>query len=178
MVTNKFHLSQNFGNQRSLRQTGPVIKAQWRVTAETEEKLKVEHLHIPPPVRGFMVIDTSFVGTGIDAEVAQELNLEFVRETKLQSVAGPLSQPTYLALLLIMLGNVDEENLAIGGKTEAISLPGLRVGYDTYGLTSPEGEQVRIIGVLGRDFLQFTRFTYDGLNGTWEMEIDPSAMRL
>ena len=72
-----------------------------------------------------------------------------------------------------MLGNVDEENLAIGGKTEAISLPGLRVGYDTYGLTSPEGHQVRIIGVLGRDFLQFTRFTYDGLNGNWEMDIDP-----
>jgi len=71
-VINKFHLSQNFGNQRSLRQTGPIIRAQWRVTAETEEKFKAEHLHIPPPVRGFMVIDTSFVGTGIDAEVAQD----------------------------------------------------------------------------------------------------------
>jgi hypothetical protein len=29
-----------------------------------------------PPVKGFMVVDTAFVGIGIDSDVAQELDLQ------------------------------------------------------------------------------------------------------
>ena len=76
----------------------------------------------------------------------------------------------------MMLGNVDGEDLAIGGTIEAVCIPKFRSAYDSYGLTTPEGAPLSVIGVLGRTFLQFTKFGYDGLNGCWDMEIDVNAM--
>ena len=32
--------------------------------------------------------------------------------------------------------------------------------------------------IIGRDFLRRSRFTYDGIAGTWEIEIDPPAITI
>jgi hypothetical protein len=168
----KFRLSQDFGNRWDLKSIGPMIKAQWRLTPESA----ASRLHIPPPVKGFMVVDTAFVGIGIDSDVAQELDLQPFGMTKIKGFDGELSQTTYNAMLLMMLGKVDDEDLAIGGTIEAVCIPNFRSAYDSYGLKTLEGTPLSVIGVLGRTFLQFTRFAYDGLNGSWDMEIDVNAM--
>lgn len=175
--TDKFHISQDFGDQRTLKRVGPMIKAEWRVTPEMESELKSKGLPVPVPVQGYMVVDTGFAGVGIDGDVVQELKLTPLNETKVQGVEGDVSQNTYMALLLVILGKVKDENLAIGVPMEAVCLPKIRASYDSYGLTTSEGEAIRVVGILGRDFLQFTKFTYDGLSGRWGMEIDTNAMR-
>lgn len=173
---NRFYLSQRFDDRSNLRRIGPMIRAEWRVTPESEGKFKAQHMLVPAPVRGFMVVDTGFLGIGIDSDVAHDLDLQLVGETMLQGLEEHSTQPIYLALLLMPLGIVQGEDLAVGGEVKALCLPRIRDGYDARGLTSPGGEQLRVIGVLGREFLQFTKFTYDGLNGSWNLEIDQSAM--
>lgn len=173
----KFHISQDFGDRRGLKHVGPMIKAEWRVTPETENNLKSKGLPVPAPIQGYLVVDTGFAGIAIDGDVTQELNLVPIGKAKVQGVEGDNFQNTFMALLLLMIGNVNGENLAIGVPVEAACLPKIRASYDTYKLTTSEGTPLRVIGVLGRDFLQFTKLTYDGLNGKWDMEIDTSAMR-
>jgi hypothetical protein len=168
----RFRLSYDFANRGYLKSVGPMIKARWQLTPEAE----ASRLHVPPPVKGFMVVDTGFVGIGIDSDVAQELDLQPFGTTKVQGIETDITRTTYSALLLMMLGNVDGEDLAIGGTIEAVCIPKFRSAYDSYGLVTPEGAPLSVIGVLGRTFLQFTKFGYDGLNGCWDMEIDVNAM--
>jgi hypothetical protein len=170
----KFRLSQAFTDPGQLKNVGPMIKAQWRVATESE----AVSLQDPAPVEGFMIVDTGFSGIGIDADVAREMNLSPVGETTLRGFEKAVSQPTHRAVLLMMPHNVDSESLAIGGPIEAVCLPGIRSGYDACELRTEKGTHLRVIGVLGRRFLRFTRFTYDGLNGNWDMEIDLDAMGL
>jgi len=59
---------------------------------------------------------------------------------------------------------------------EFVAIPKLRERHA--GLRRPEGTaEISVIGLLGRDFLQFTRLTYDGLKGSWDMQVDPKVMR-
>lgn len=172
-----FHLSQSFADRRKLLRVGPVVKALWRVTEETANQLRSSNAPIPTPVEGYMIVNTGFEGVGIDGEVARELGLTAASKAKVHGVDGESSQDTCMALLLVPVDNINGDNIAIGTNIEAVTLPKLRASYDSYGLSSPEGEPVRIIGMLGRQFLQFTTFTYNGLDGSWEMQIDESIMR-
>jgi hypothetical protein len=43
--------------------------------------------------------------------------------------------------------------------------------------TTSRRTPLRVIGLLGRDFLQFTQLHYDGLKGNWRMEVDPRVLK-
>jgi hypothetical protein len=50
---------------------------------------------------------------------------------------------------------------------------GLQESFESQGVKPSNG--LPVIGILGRTFLQFTKFTYDGLLGNLVIEIDESV---
>lgn len=85
-----------------------------------------------------MVVDTGFAGIAIDGDVAKELNLPAVGRTSVQGVEGNILQSSYRALLLMSVGEIDGENLAIGVPVKAVCLPKIRASYDAYGLATQD----------------------------------------
>jgi hypothetical protein len=132
---------------------------------------------VPPSVKGYFLIDTGASFTGIDAEVARELNLMPVSRTEAFGIGGSGMFEMVSANMLLYVGDVRGDRAAIGLFKDFICAPRLREKHDSYNLTAPDGSPLRIIGMLGRDFLQFATLTYNGLSGHWEMKIDPSVMR-
>jgi hypothetical protein len=49
-------------------------------------------------------------------------------------------------------------------------IAGLQANHEAHNLKAANG--LPVIGILGRLFLQFTKFTYDGLSGNLVIEID------
>ena len=175
--TKGFRVSQDFRDRQQLVRVGPVIKAEWRVHPEIESQLKSRGLAIPTPIHGYMLIDTGAAEIGIDGDVAKELNLTPIGKQDVHGVGGASSHDIYKALLLLYVGDVHGENVAIGVPRDFISFPKLREHHDAYGLKTPQGAPLRIIGILGRDFLQFTTLAYNGYEGSWDMQIDESVLR-
>jgi len=172
-----FHLSQDFKDRNQLVRIGPVIKAEWRVPQEIEQQLKARGLEVPLPVKGYMLIDTGSADIAIDGGVAKELGLARVGEMEVHGIGGEAFHATYKALLLLYLGDVHGTNVAIGMERDFVAFLNLRENHDAYGLKTPEGSPLRIIGIVGRTFLQFTKLTYNGLDGSWSMRVDESVTR-
>lgn len=113
----------------------------------------------------------------MDADVARGLSLEHVGRQNIHGAAGSSSHDMFKALLLLYVGTVQGARMAIGMPREFVSFPELRKNHDALGLKTPEGAPLRITGILGRNFMQFTTFSYNGLEGSWDMHIDESVMR-
>jgi hypothetical protein len=175
--TSGFQVAQDFSDRQQLVRLGPVIKAEWRIDPETESQLKQAGASIPAPIHGYMLIDTGAGEIAIDGDVARELGLKPIRSQNVHGIGGQSAHEVFKALLLLYVGDVRGTNVAIGIARDFICFPDVRKAHDAYGLKTPEGAALRIIGVLGRNFLQFTKLTYNGPQGSWRMEIDESVMR-
>jgi hypothetical protein len=81
------------------------------------------------------------------------------------------------AQIILHVGDVNGVRLKLGLYRDVLCAPKLRQNHDAFGLIAPDGSPMRIIGLLGRDFLQFAMLTYNGLQGSWDTEIDESVMR-
>lgn len=172
-----FSVSQDFHDTEQLRRFGPVIRGEWRLAPDDERQLVAASGVVPPPVKGYFLIDTGASFTGIDAGVARELNLRPVRRTEAFGIGGSGVFEMVSANMLLYVGDVRGDRVAIGLFKDFVCAPDLRETHDAYNLTTPDGSPLRIIGLLGRDFLQFATLTYNGLSGHWDMKIDPSVMR-
>jgi hypothetical protein len=172
-----FSVSQDFQDTAQLRRLGPVIRGEWRLAPEDESHLVVAGAAVPPPVKGYFLIDTGTSFTGIDAGVARELHLRPVRRTEAFGIGGAGMFEMVSANMLLYVGDASGSRVAIGLFKDFVCAPGLREAHDAYNLTAPDGSPIRIIGLLGRDFLRFTTLTYNGLSGHWDMKIDPGVMR-
>lgn len=172
-----FSISQDFQDTAQLRHLGPVIRGEWRLAPEDESRLVAAGTAVPPPVKGYFLIDTGASFTGIDAGVARELNLRPVGRTEAFGIGGAGMFEMVGANMLLYVGDAVGSRVAIGLFKDFVCAPGLRESHDAYNLTAPDGSPLRIIGLLGRDFLRFATLTYDGLSGHWDMKIDPSVMR-
>lgn len=172
-----FSVSQDFQDTGQLRRLGPVIRGEWRPASEDESRLVAAGSVVPPPVKGYFLIDTGASFTGIDAGVARELSLQPVRRTEAFGIGGSGMFEVVSANMVLYVGDVHGDRVAIGLFKDFICAPSLREAHDSYNLMAPDGSPLRIIGLLGRDFLRFTTLTYNGLSGHWDMKIDPSVMR-
>lgn len=172
-----FRVSQDFKDRVQCKRIGPIIKGEWRVDPKAEERLKSKGSPVPEPVKGYFLIDTGASETSIDGGVVKELNLTLVARTRAAGLGGVGIFDKYCAQMLLYVGDIHGNNVAIGLWKDLICAPRLRELHDAYGLKASDGSPLRIIGLLGRDFLQFTTLTYRGLVGSWDMEIDPGVMR-
>jgi SEC-C motif len=172
-----FSVSQDFQDTAQLRRLGPVIRGEWRLAPEDESRVAAAGGVVSPPVKGYFLIDTGASFTGIDAGVARELNLRPVRRTEAFGIGGSGMFEMVSANMLLYVGDVRGDRVAIGLFKDFVCAPGLRETHDAYNLTAADGSPLRIIGLLGRDFLRFATLTYNGLSGHWDMKINPSVMQ-
>src|SRR6266702_4101399 len=169
--------------QKELRLAGPMVPASWYLTTERERELQLSGKPLPAPVEGCMLLDTGAAHIGIDIDVAKELGLEVMGQTKeVHGIKGYESVDHYLARLLLPIIPIQNGRgltpnpVQIGVPVEAWGLDGIMNKYLSWGYKTQSGAPLKVIGILGRIFLQFTTVTYKGLTGEMAITIDKSVM--
>jgi predicted aspartyl protease len=124
-------------------------------------------------VGGFFLLDTGSSGTSIDQSVADELGLKPTRTITGHGLGGESEVKVYSVMIFIpaeplLLKLASGALTSLGMPQDVGSVVNLHQGHEAT-LGKPPG---RLIGLLGRSFLQFTKTTYDGLTGTITVEAD------
>jgi hypothetical protein len=169
--------------QKEMRLAGPMIPASWYISEEAEAALRVAGMPITPAVEGHLLLDTGAAHIGIDSDVAIQLGLKGMKKaTPVHGIKGYETMNHYMARLLlpvIPLRNnapLASAPVAIGFPIEAWEITGIMEKYEKLGCEVKPGVPLRVIGILGRIFLQFTKLMYNGLNGTVDLHINKAAM--
>lgn len=168
---NRFKISYESANQ--LSQLGPLVRAVWSVPEALEAHLKAAGRAVPPPVSGFMLVDTGATRTAIASGVAEKsLGLRTTGVAKTYGAGGLHENPVYFAHF--ELGITDSKTGAkttIQRESEVMGIPDLDKPID--GVTETRGgKPVRLIGLLGRDFLQAATLIYNGHEGWIEIKMN------
>ena len=112
------------------------------------------------PIPHRMMIDTGAEITIVEDAVPQFLHLEPIRFQVIAGVTGDLDCPVYRLEIVISANCHDGDH----GAAEEI-----RFSADIVAVP-PVAELARPhVGLLGRDFLQFVRFEYDGPSGMYRL---------
>jgi len=165
---------QNYG-PGFLLAPGPLFVAQWWFPASVAQMRAAAGHKLPPPKRGAVLLDTGADKTCISLKAAQDLGLKPTRMQPGFGAGGQHVNPVFLAAFELHITD-DKTGLAtaIGWEQEVAAIPNMdahtRVHYGT--------EDLELVGLLGRDFLRYCRFVYDGPNGTIEFEVDLAAVKI
>jgi hypothetical protein len=177
MMSTIFRIRHALDSQRLLREVGPMIPASWGVPPENEPTSKT--IRPAEQVRGNMLLDTGARHIAIDESVAHQLRLQ-ARPDKddVHGLGGKQSLAKYNATLFLPVEPVQPaapagSSIMIGIPIDAHGFVGLQKTYESQRIKPANG--LPVIGILGRTFLQFVRFTYDGLSGNLIIEIDDSV---
>jgi hypothetical protein len=171
-----FHMIQVCGAQ-DLQQVGPLVPGAWQVTKDRLMQLAALGIPEPPPVQGYMLIDTGSPSIVIDESVAKQLKLKLTgRENEVAGIHGMGKLLEYEATLFLPLDSESYKSGWYGFPVAAWSSPTLRADHDKFDFKTADGTPISVIGILGRLFLQFVTFTYDGLKGSLEIKIDESVL--
>jgi predicted aspartyl protease len=169
-----FRIRHTLNDQNLLLNVGPMIPASWGATPQDA----------PAPnnrnIQGNMLFDTGATGIGIDESVAGRLGLQPLPQREaVHGLGGKHSLNVYNATLFLpvepvrAIANLQPgANALIGFPLPVHGIVGLQANHEAHNLRAPNG--LPVIGILGRLFLQFTRFTYDGLSGNLVIEVDES----
>jgi hypothetical protein len=174
-----FRIRYALGDQPLLRRVGPIIPASWGIAPISGSTSTT--IRTPEQIRGNVLVDTGATHIAIDDSAAQELGLQPLPERQnMYGVGGKHSAAMYNALLFLPVeavrpipGKQAGSSFALGVPIQVNGVVGLRDGFESQGIKAPNG--LPVIGILGRTFLQFTTFTYDGLSGNLVIDIDESV---
>jgi hypothetical protein len=148
-----------------LAKFGPLIPG--RVALPTSQSPK-------DGVEGFFLLDTGASQFSIDQSVADDLKLTSTRTITSHGLGGAVEVKCYQVMIFIpakpIANFLPQVTAMLGFPTEVGSLS-LHSYHE--GLGNLPG---RMIGVIGRSLLQFTKTVYDGITGTITIETD-QAMR-
>jgi hypothetical protein len=106
--------------------------------------------------------------TSIADSVAQKLGLIQVDSRKGMGAGGLHTNPVYAVHVSIPVTLKNQQKSTIETERPMIGIPGL----DSLLTRFDKGSQVEILGLLGRDFLYFTKMIYNGAVGLVRIEID------
>jgi Aspartyl protease len=126
-------------------------------------------------IEGLFLIDTGATNFSIDQSVADDLGLTPSRTVVSHGLGGAVPTKCYQVMVFIPakpIGNHPPQATAMLGFPQEVGSVSLHKYHE--GLGKSPG---RVIGVLGRNLLQFTRMTYEGLAGTFTIEADGAAMQ-
>jgi predicted aspartyl protease len=173
-----FRIRHTLNDQNLLRNVGPMIPASWGATPQDAPEPK--SITGNRNIQGNMLFDTGATGIGIDESVADRLGLQPLSQREaVHGLGGKHSLNVYNATLFLpvepvrAIGNLQlGAHALIGFPLPVHGIVGLQTNHEAHNLRAPNGWPV--IGILGRVFLQFTRFTYDGLSGNLVIEVDES----
>ncbi len=118
----------------TLQLQGPCVEAFIGVASIIERQWRQEDLSIPPPIKGYALIDTGASSTCVDDSVARRLGLPVVDVVHISSASHPST-----------LQNVYPVQLMIEGFPVSIEVP-MAIGT----MLASQG----IIALIGRDLLR------------------------
>ena len=134
-------------NGAELQLQGPKVKIEIAVPAVLAEFLERSGLPVPPPRKGFALIDTGASITAVDEEVVASLGIQPIGQMKLSTPSR--SMPAWL--------------YAVQLTCSGVAMPVLEL-LDVVGCTlQPQG----FIALLGRNFLRKGVLVYDGPTGAF-----------
>jgi predicted aspartyl protease len=179
IMSTLFRIRHTLNDQRTLCNIGPMIPASWGVTPKDGPTpntiVSARNIH------GNMLFDTGAGGIAIDESVAQRLGLQpLSKKENLHGLGGKLSVSMYNATLFLPVEMVRPVGATPTGSTAMIGFPltvhgvaDIQANHEAHNLRAANG--LPVIGILGRLFLQFTKFVYDGVLGNLVIEIDESV---
>ena len=177
-----FRIFQRYVSQDELRAVGPLIPAAWWIPQEREEQIRKTGLPLPPMAQGYVLLDTGAPGMTIDEDIARELNLKPIEGRTLEThgIGGRANLPLYNARLILPVevlqgSHAGQPGVAMRIPLDAWGMSGMMAAHREWRHKAPDGSPLRVIGIIGRLFLQFTKITYNGLDGTVEILIDESS---
>ena len=144
-----------------LRQEGVLVKARFQVPQGLATILQKNHQPVPKPLIGFVLVDTGASQTAISESAAQDLGLKPRGMRNVAGVAGNDQRPTYFATITLT-------DFVISGQFEMVAVKDMKyVGAD---------KSRRLIGLLGRDFLQHAHLGYDGPKGEVKITVSRDTL--
>jgi hypothetical protein len=169
--------------QKDMRFAGPMIPASWYIPEETEAALRIARKPITPAIGGHLLLDTGAAHIGIDSDVAIQLGMRGLNKaTSVHGIKGYETMNHHMARLLLPVIPLRNNQplasvpVAIGFAIEAWEITGIMAKHEKLGCEVQPGVPLKVIGVLGRIFLQFAKLTYNGLTGAVDIHIDKAAM--
>jgi len=127
-------------------------------------------------VRGLFFFDTGALGASIDAAVAEELSLKPDGQHEVQGFNVSSSEDHYTVKIVIAAEHVPSHRKNAGMSHQISGVTGIKNMHNRLVAIFKEEAPGRIIGIIGRDFLEYTTMVYDGLNGTVTIEVDSSIL--
>ena len=166
----------------TLTAVGPLIPGAWTIPAALEAWYHRTDTPLPTPVSGFLLVDTGASSTCISLDAANELGLLPRRLASNYGAGGVTSNPVFWARLLVEIQNehgattaeMDDEVVAIPNLEESLR----PLDVKAYLKQAPESSQpVRLIGLLGRDFLSHATLLYEGSKGHCRLTLDVGSFQ-
>ena len=142
-----------------LRKHGPLVPGRWTSAASDQQS----------SIEDFFLVDTGASGFCIDQSIADSLALVPTGSDRVHGIHGHSESKKYIANLVLPVACQGEALLRFAIPVECTGVPGL---LDHYG-----GSQLRVVGIIGRNFLQFCKLTIDGASGKVILEINESVTR-
>ena len=174
-VPNKFTVP--YGTPAALALLGPLVRGTWSVPEALQRALLAAGRPVPAPVVGHMLVDTGASRTAIATHAAQSLGLHPIGVLKLRGAHGEQDSPLFYARFSLAIADPNGARLAIQMEQRVCGVPDLERAYEKVGAQAADGSPVRLIGLLGRDFLQYARMTYDGPQARVTIEVDTKAIK-
>lgn len=162
-----------YSSPRLLEMVGPMLRATWSIPPKIEAAYQMTRRNPPPPVEGYVLIDTGAVRTSIAQAAVDELGLESATWERAHGTGGDHQATIYLAQLSLALASDEENDTYMSAVVPAMAVPGLSGSLE---LREDDGEPAQVIGLLGRDFLRNVVLTYDGPSGRFRIEVPAGAV--
>ena len=155
-------------NPKSLRNQGPLISG-WYDNPANAGNVHVRTDHC-------FLIDTGSRAFGIDESLANSLGLQLVRSKEVYGFGGRSSNNEYRAILHIPTIDALDRDLLFRVPAEVIGIKEMSKSYCQFQTREPDGQAARVVGIMGRIFLQFCEFVYNGRTGAIKLTIHKEAM--
>lgn len=167
----------DYSNARTLATIGPLVKGSWSVPPALAEHLKAANRPIPQKVEGFLLIDTGATETCMALDVAQDLKLTLVRIAKTYGAGGLHENPVFEAFLVMENRDTFGNVFHVESLRQVVGIPELGRYLERFDVKMKEDHPKRVIGLLGREFLEHATMIYRGPRGLVEIILDPASFR-
>ena len=164
-----------YATPEALVAAGPLVNASWLVPPAHADALRGAGRSVPPAVDGAMLVDTGASSTCISQQAASDLGLLPVRIGTTYGAGGLHQNPVYEVVLRIAITDGTGASSVISSQMQAMAIPELDKHLQQLGVQGTHGP-LKLIGLLGRDFLRHATLIYSGAKGRVEVQIDPSSL--
>jgi hypothetical protein len=145
------------------------VAATWQVPDVQARLLRDNGRPVPPPVSGYLLLDTGASKTCISSAVAQALGLTPIGKIKAYGASGEHTNRVVSAQLGIEVEDDRGNPRRISWVIPCQAIPRLEEPYQHIQLAD---SPLVLVGLLGRDLLRHATVIYDGKTGVLHITFD------